>query len=172
VDEIVVGRLRKAHGLEGEILVSPETGDPELVFVPGREFGLSGSPAPSGIRSLTLRTARPHRGGYLLRFEEIADRIQAEAVKGREITVAGETLRPLEENEFFLHELVGFEVLRGEDERVGEVVEVYELGDQLLLGVEVGGEEKLLPFNRELVRAVDREDGQIHIDPPPGLLEL
>lgn len=172
MDRIVVARLGKAHGLAGEILVIPETGDPELVFIPGREFGLTGSATASGTGTLTLQAARPHKGGYLLSFEEIGDRDRAEAVKGREITVPGDTLRPLEENEFFLHELVGFEVLRENDERVGEVVEVYELGDQLLLGIEVGGSEKLIPFNRELVRSVDREAGRIRVDPPPGLLEL
>lgn len=172
MDPIVVGRLRKAHGLDGEILVSPETGDPEMLFVPGRVFGVIGSAVSHGIRKLTLQTARPHKGGYLLRFEEIADRERAETAKGLEITVPEDALRPLEENEFFLHELVGFEVLTEDRERLGEVVEVYELGDQLLLGIEVGGEEKLLPFNRELVGAVDREDRQIRVDPPSGLLEL
>ncbi|MCL7928132.1 MAG: ribosome maturation factor RimM [marine benthic group bacterium] len=172
MDPIVVGRLRKAHGLDGEILVSPETGDPELVYVPGRVFGLTGSALPGGKRSLTLRTARPHKGGYLLRFAEIGDRERAESLKGHEITVPADTLRPLERGEFFLHELVGFEVVQDDDERVGEVVEVYELGEQVLLGVEVGGQEKLLPLNRELVRVVDREAGRISIDPPPGLLEL
>jgi 16S rRNA processing protein RimM len=158
--------------LDGEILVSPETGDPELVYVPGRVFGLTGSELPGGLRSLTLRTARPHKGGYLLRFDEIGDRERAERLKGHEITVPADALRPLEKDEFFLHELVGFEVRQDDDERIGEVVEVYELGEQLLLGIEVGGQEKLLPLNRELVSAVDRDAGRITIDPPAGLLEL
>ena len=76
VDAIVVGRLLKAHGLAGEILASIDTGDPELVFTPGREFGFA-IPAGDPPRSLTLETARPHKGGYLLRFREIADIVGA-----------------------------------------------------------------------------------------------
>ena len=149
MDAIVIARLLKAHGLDGEILASIDTGDPELVFTPGREFGFA-EPGGGPIRSLTLETARPHKGGYLLGFREIGSREAVDAVRGREITVPPDVLRPLEENEFFLHDLVG----------------------RILLGVEMQGHERLVPFQPELVRNVDRESGRVWIDPPPGLLEL
>ena len=167
----MVARLLKAHGLDGEILASIDTGDPEFVFVPGREFRFV-EPTGSPMRSLTLETARPHKGGYLLRFREIGDREAVDVVRGREITVPPDALRPLEENEFFLHDLVGLEAWREGGERIGAVSEVYELGGRILLGVEVQGDEKLVPFRPELVRSVDRESGRVWIDPPPGLLEL
>lgn len=167
----MVARLLKAHGMDGEILASIDTGDPEFVFVPGREFGFA-EPAGSQIRSLTLETARPHKGGYLLRFREIDDREAVDAVRGREITVPPDAVRPLEENEFFLHDLVGLEAWREGGEQIGAVSEVYELGGRILLGVEVQGHERLVPFRPELVRSVDRESGRVWIDPPPGLLEL
>ena len=169
---IVVARLRKAHGLDGEILANIDTGDPDSIFVPGREFGIAGSPAGSGIPILTLETARPHKGGYLLRFREIGDRETVNELRGREITVPADALRPLEENEFFLHDLVGLEAWREGGGRIGAVSEVYELGGRILLGVEVQGHERLVPFRPELVRSVDRESGRVWIDPPPGLLEL
>jgi 16S rRNA processing protein RimM len=172
LDAIVVARLRNAHGLDGEILASIDTGDPDSIFVPGREFELAGSPAGSPIRSLTLETARPHKGGYLLRFREIGDREAADALRGREITLPADALRPLEENEFFLHDLVGLEAWREGGDRIGAVIEVYDLGGQILLGVDVEGQERLVPFRPEMVRSVDHESGRVWIDPPPGLLEL
>lgn len=172
MDAIVVARLRKAHGLEGEILASIDTGDPGLIFVPGREFGLAEQPTGHPIRSLTLLTARPHRGGYLLRFREIGDRQAVDRVRGLEITVPADALRPLEEDEFFLHELVGLEAWREGGDRIGAVIEVYDLGGQILLGVDVQGQERLVPFRPEMVRNVDRTAGRVWIDPPPGLLEL
>ncbi len=168
----MVARLRKAHGLDGEILASIDTGDPELVFAPGREFGLLEQPAGHPIQSLTLLSARPHKGGYLLRFSEVGDRVTADSVRGREITVPADVLRPLEENEFFLHDLVGLEAWREGGDRIGAVIEVYDLGGQIMLGVDVQGQERLVPFRPELVRSVDRESGRVWIDPPPGLLEL
>jgi 16S rRNA processing protein RimM len=172
MDAIVVGRLRRAHGLNGELFASAETGDPELVFAPGRVFEVVGEGRAGGLDALTLTSARPHKGGYLLRFEEIPDRETAERVRGLEIAVEADTLRPLEENEFFLHELVGLEAWRVGAERVGPIREVYELGGQVLLGIEVEGEEKLVPFRRELVSGVDRDERRVWIDPPPGLLDL
>ena len=169
---IVVARLRNAHGLDGEILASVDTGDPDSVFVPGREFGVAGSPGGSPIPSLTLETARPHKGGYLLGFREIDGREAANALRGREITVPADALRPLEENEFFLHDLVGLEAWREGGDRIGAVIEVYDLGGHILLGVDVEGLERLVPFRPEMVRSVDRESGRVWIDPPPGLLEL
>lgn len=167
-----MARLRKAHGLEGEILASVDTGDPDLVFVPGREFGVAGPTTGHPIRCLTLLTARPHKGGYLLRFREIGDRETVDRVRGLEITVPVDTLRPLEENEFFLHDLVGMEAWREGGDRIGAVIEVYDLGGQILLGVDVDGQERLVPFRPEMVRSVERTSGRVWIDPPPGLLEL
>ena len=172
LDAIVVARLRKAHGLDGEILARIDTGDPDSIFVPGREFKIAGSPAGSPIPNLTLETARPHKGGYLLRFREIGDREAADALRGREITVPADALRPLEENEFFLHDLVGLEAWREGGDRIGAVNEVYDLGGHIFLGVDVQGHEKLVPFRPEVVGSVDRESGRVWIDPPPGLLEL
>ena len=169
---IVVARLRRAHGLEGELFASHDTGDPERVFTPGREFGLTGDAGPGVPGSLTLETARPHKGGYLLRFREIGGRDMAERVRGLELTAPLDALRPLEEDEFFLHELAGLEVWQEGVGQRGVIGEVYELGGQVLLGIEVDGREQLFPFRKELVVRVDRDEGRVWIDPPPGLLDL
>ena len=169
---IVVARLRRAHGLEGELFASHDTGDPELVFSHGREFGLTGGVGPGIPGSLTLESARPHKGGYLLRFREIGSREMAERVRGLELTVPLDALRPLEEDEFFLHDLAGLEVWQEGVGQLGTIGEVYELAGQVLLGIEIDRREKLFPFRRELVVRVDRVEGRVWIDPPPGLLDL
>jgi 16S rRNA processing protein RimM len=170
MEEIVVGLIRKAHGLDGEVLVELMTGDPDEVFVPGRTFRVvaAGTAGPS---SLQLQGVRRHKGGVLLRFREVADRSAAERLRGRELALDEEELRKLDEDEFFLHELVGFSVERADGESVGEVATSYETGAQLLLGVMAGDRELLIPFGRQLVTEVDREGRRIVIDPPPGLLE-
>ena len=169
---IVVARLRRANGLDGERFVSHDTGDPELVFTPGQEFGLTGGAGAGVPGTLTLEAARPHKGGYLLRFREIGTREVAERMRGRELTVPLDALRPLEEDEYFLHDLAGLEVWQEGVGQLGVIGEVYELGGQVLLGIEIDRREKLFPFRRELVVRVDREEGRVWIDPPPGLLDL
>ena len=171
MDEIVVGLIRNAHGLGGEVLVELLTGDPDDVFVAGRALRLVGGKG-RGPGSLTLTAARRHKGGLLLQFREVGDRNAAERLRGRELALPTEELRQLDEDEFFLHDLVGYEVVRTDGEPVGDVATSYETGAQLLLGVTAGEREFLIPFGRQLVTEVDRETRRIVIDPPPGLLEV
>jgi 16S rRNA processing protein RimM len=171
MDEIVVALVRKAHGLDGEVLVELLTGDPDEVFVVDRILRVTGGRPAEGPDRVTLVAARPHKGGRLLRFREVRDRAGAERLRGRELALPTDELRELEEDEFFLHDLVGYSVVRVDGRPVGEVITSYETGAQLLLGVTDGEREALVPFGRQLVTEVDREARRIVIDPPPGLLE-
>ena len=170
MDEIVVALVRNAHGLDGEVLVELLTDDPDEVFVGDRVFWVLGGAGRRPDR-LTLTGARRHKGGLLLRFREIADRTAADRLRGRELAVPGDELRKLDEDEFFLHDLVGYQVVRLDGAPVGDVTTSYETGAQLLLGVAAGEREFLIPFGKQLVTEVDREARRIVIDPPPGLLE-
>lgn len=170
MDELVVARVRRAHGLGGEVLVELLTGDPDEVFVEDRCFRIAGGRG-EGPGRLSLAGVRRHKAGLLLRFQEISDRAGAEHLRGSELTLRADELRPLDEDEYFLHDLVGYSVVRSGGDRVGEVATSYETGAQLLLGVATGAGEVLIPFGRQLVTEVDREGRRIVIDPPPGLLE-
>jgi len=168
--ELVVAKVRKAHGLDGEVLVELATDDPDDVFRAERVFGVRGG-GSRGPHRLTLTGTRRHKGGLLLEFQEIRNRTEADRLRGMELCLPVDELRPLDADEFFVHELVGYVVERSGGEVIGEVVTSYETGAQLLLGVESEGGEVLVPFGRQLVREVDREARRIVIDPPPGLLE-
>ena len=167
-----MARLLRAHGLDGEIFAGPTTSDGEALFVPGRVFRVAGGGPEGAPTELVLESARPHKGGFLLRFGGFADREGAESLRGLELALPEEELRPLEADEFFLHQLVGLDAWRTGGERIGPVVDVYELGGQVLLGIESEGRERLVPFRREMVERVDLPSGRVWIDPPPGLLEL
>jgi len=170
MDELVVGLVRKAHGLSGEVLVEPLTGDADDVFVVGRVFGVRGGGRAAPSR-LTLHSGRLHKSGQLLRFEEVGDRAAAEALCGAALALPVEELRELEPDEYFVHELVGYRVVRAGGAEVGIVAVVYETGAQMLLGIGAGGGEILVPFGRQVVTEVDRKARRIVIDPLPGLLE-
>lgn len=173
MDGLTVARVRRAHGLAGEVLVQAETDDGAEVFRPDRRFEVRGPRgAAIGYRRLTLTDSRPHRGGYLLRFREVVDRGGAEALLGAELLVDRDELRPLAEGEYFLHELVGLEVVDETHGSLGAIREVYDTAGQVLASVKVDGRERLLPLRRETVRRVDREARTIAVAMPAGLLEL
>jgi 16S rRNA processing protein RimM len=171
MDVIAVALVRRAHGLDGELLVQLLTGDPETVFEEGRVFLVMGG-AGGAPERLTLEASRRHRGGLLLAFREIADRAAAERLRGLDLAVPVDELRELAKDEFFLHDLVGYVVVRADGSAIGAVATVYETGGQMLLGVAEDGREVLVPFGRQVVMDVDRDARRIVIDPPPGLLEV
>ena len=172
----IVGRIRKPHGLRGELLIDLATDDPEHVFVRGRRL-LADPPAdaasaPGARAALTVRSARAFKEGLLVHFEEIADRTEAERWREHELLAPLGDLRPLAEAEVYYHELEGMTVETSDGSAVGVVSTFYELPQGLMLEVDRGdGREALVPFRGEIVRTVDRGARRIVIEPPEGLLE-
>jgi 16S rRNA processing protein RimM len=167
---VVVGYVRRAHGIHGEILVHAKSDRAEAVFAPGRRLILE---TVGGERSELMVTAfRPHRGGYLLGVDGVESRSGAETLAGRELLLPAEELEPLEPGEVFVHDLVGLDVFDTAGERVGRVRQVYLSEPADLLEVRAADRLVLVPFTARIVREVDVAGGRVVIDPPEGLLEL
>lgn len=170
--EVVVGLVRKAHGIQGELLVASETDFPEEVFTEGRVLGVRGRDAFGLPDRITLAGARPHNSDWILAFEEIGDRTVAERYHGLELWVARSELVEPAEGEYFLHDLEDMDVRLEDGSSVGRVTVVYEAAGAPVLGVRGAKGEVLVPFIAAFVKDVDLEAGVIRIRPPEGLLEL
>jgi len=171
---MIIGRVRKAHGLRGELVVEPITDEPDAVFAPGRRVfagTVSGQPV-TPPRELTVKAASPFKGGFIVKLDEVADRNEAELWRERYLFARAEDLRGLGEGEIYLHELPGMRVSLVTGEAVGEVVGLYELPQGLTLELSraAGKPTVLIPYDR-VVTSVDREMREIVIDPPDGLLD-
>ncbi|MFQ5747695.1 MAG: ribosome maturation factor RimM [Gemmatimonadota bacterium] len=172
MSDIVVGRVRGAHGLGGELRVEKRTDHPDEVFVEGRVLRVLEGRWGGVPDRLTIVSARVHGKGLLVRFAGVEDRGAAERLTGRHLAVPREELPELGEGEFFLHELVGCEIRLADGGPVGRVEAVYDAAGTPLLGVVVAGRERLVPFREGVVRDVRTKERRIVIDPPPGLLEV
>ncbi|MDX1503209.1 MAG: ribosome maturation factor RimM [Thermoanaerobaculia bacterium] len=167
-DRVLVGRVRRAHGVRGELLVEPLSDVPGR-FDPGSELLLV-TPDGSSRRARVAAT-RAHRLGLLITLEGCADRDAAEELRGATLEVPGASVPPAPEGAFYHHELVG---CLCHDRRLGElgrVEEVVEDGGGLLLEVATGGRRLLVPFVRSYLRRIDPVAGRIEMDLPEGLLE-
>ncbi|MCL8026616.1 ribosome maturation factor RimM [Nocardioides bruguierae] len=170
--EVLVGRLGKPHGIRGDVTVDVRTDSPELRFAPGavlRAEAPRGS-AFTGTR-LTVARARMHTGVLLVRFEEVADRTAAEAVRGvlLHATIAVHD-SPEDPEEFYDHQLEGLTVLDTDGTEHGTVVRLVHGGAQDLLAVRTAHGERLVPFVTALVPEVDLEAGRVVVADRPGLL--
>jgi 16S rRNA processing protein RimM len=168
-DYVVVGRIGRAHGIKGEVSVEPRTDEPERRFAPGAVLGTT---LRQERGTLTVVGTRTHQGRLLVRFEEIADRTAAEAVRGTELRVAvDEAERPEDPEEFYDHQLVGLRVENTDGLVVGELERIEHNAAQDLLVIRTPERDVLFPFVNALVPEVDVPGGRIVIDDRPGLLD-
>ena len=166
--QIVIGRIRRPHGIRGEVSVEVRTDEPDRRFTVGGK--LATDPAERG--PLTLEAARWHSGSLLLTFAEIPDRTAAEDLRGTWLVLDSADLGPTgDPDEFYDHELIGLTAVTPDGEVVGPVTDVRHHGQDLLVIKSATDAELLVPFVTAIVPEVDVAGGRLVIDPPPGLLE-
>ena len=161
----VVGRIARAHGLKGQVIVNLETDFPEERFKPGATmFTTRGA--------LTITTARFQNGRPVIGIEGVETINDAEELAGLELRVPVEELAALPAGMFYHHDLVGCAVVTGGGEKVGTVegVEGTLSGSRLVVAGAKG--EILIPLAAEICRTIDVAGKRIVIEPPDGLLDL
>lgn len=149
-----VGRITKAHGLRGEVVVKL-TSDRDERVAPGAQFSTDRGP-------LTVRSSRPHQDRWVVAFEGVHDRDGADALRG--VTLLG---TPIDDpDELWVHELIGCTVRSADGVERGVVESVMDNPAADLLVLDTGA---LVP----VVFVVGRpHDGVIDVDTPEGLFEL
>jgi len=174
-----VGRVRRPHGVRGELVVEAFTDEPDAIFAPGRRLfqgthdgALWLDPRLKVPRELHVKGLRPMMEGWLVTLEEVSDRTEAERWNGRHLMVPVDELSEPDEGEVFAHELVGMRLVDADSgDAIGEVIEYYELPQGLLLEFKGPAGVASLPFVDEFVEEVDREARTIRVRLPDGLLE-
>jgi 16S rRNA processing protein RimM len=168
---MVVGRLRKPHGLKGDVTLFPLTDDPAAVFAPGRPVWLVGLDGEEVAGPLTIERSRAYHREWLVKFEGADGRDALDPWRGLLLAVPPEQLVPPAGDEVYLHELQGFSVRLPDDTPLGLVSAIYELPAGLMIEVQGPKREFLLPYRKEFVRSVDREGRRLVVTPPEGLIE-
>jgi len=166
---LVVGRLRKPHGLKGDCAVFPLTDDPAGTFAPGREVWVKDLAGLLVSGPLTIERSRPYHRQWLMAF---VGHLAVEAVKpwaGHFLTALAAGLVPPGEGEVYLHELEGFAVRDGAGNPLGLVTGLLELPAGLMLEVQGPRREFLVPFRKEVVVSVDREGRSLVVQLVEGM---
>ena len=173
-----IGRIVAAQGLKGELRVYPESDFPERFLEPGKRWLLrSGQTEPQPVELVNGRYL-DGKGLYVIQLAGVADRTQAEELRGAILLVPEGDRPPLEEDEFHVRDLLGLEVFdQSSGELVGQVVQVIPAGNDLLeverAGCEPGQKPimVLIPFVKAIVPVVDLLQKRIEITPPAGLID-
>jgi len=165
----LVGRIARAHGNRGQVIVNLETDFPEERFRPGAELFIERNGA---VQPLRVTTVRFHRDRPVIGFEGVETMNDAEALAGNEMRVPVDRLTPLPPHTFYRHDLIGCAVETTSGRPIGPVVDVEgTLGGSRLV-IEGAAGEILVPLVAEICRQIDTVGKRIVIDPPDGLLDL
>ncbi len=163
---LAVGKLRRPHGLHGEILMSvwtdfPNRLKPGLAIYVGKNHTLR-----------TIRSVRWHRDDMLIAFEDITDRDQAGIFRNQLMMVRSDDRPALPDGEFYQHQLLGMRVIQEEgDLLLGTLTEIIETGaNDVYIVRAAGGREILLPAIESVIVNIDIEHKEIHVKLLPGLL--
>lgn len=165
-----IGKVIGFHGLRGTIKVLPSTNNPSLLLdVESAEVVF-----PDGRKMETEVTDMKLQGKLLLiNLKGFDDRTTAETLTGTELQTKRSELRDLEEEEFWVSDLVGMAVVTTSGAQVGTVQSVVDSANQLLEVAPPGGGSKtiLIPFVKDLVPEVSARTRTITVADIPGLLE-
>jgi len=169
---IVLGQAVGAHGLRGEIRIRYLGDGPENLLrqtaVWLEEDGRSAAAKPFEV--VAAQSGRP--GEVRFKLEGVEERDTAQSLKGRLVLGAVEQLEPLEDDEFYWHQVVGCRAESKEGRFIGTVREIWETGAHDVLVVETdAGERHLISAAREIVTLIDLDSGRIIVDTLPGMFD-
>jgi 16S rRNA processing protein RimM len=167
---LVVGRVLRPHGVRGELAVEVLSDAPDR-FSPGAELAAGDPDGPGPLRPVTVTAARLHLGRLLLRLEGVEDRDAAGGLRGALLSIPAEDARPLADDEYWPHQLVGLAVVDRQGRERGRVADVLPGAAHDLLAVALpAGGSVLVPAVAALV-TVELEAGRVLVDDLPGLLD-
>jgi 16S rRNA processing protein RimM len=155
LDRLEVGRVVRAHGLRGEVVVAPITNREER-FAVGASLDVNGEPR-------VIVSSRPHQDRWLVQFDGISDRDAAERLRGATLTAP--PLADHADDAVWVHEVIGAEVFDTAGTALGRVVAVEANPAHDLLVLDSG---PLVP----MVFVVEHDGDRVVVDVPEGLLEL
>jgi 16S rRNA processing protein RimM len=167
---IALGIIRKAHGVRGEASVEPWTDSADR-FEELTSVTLV-SPDGQTVRSVRVESVRIHAGRALVKFSGIDSPEAVREYHNWTVEIPESAARKLDDDEYFLHDLVGLTLVDTEGAEHGVVAEVQEGGGGLLLVVRRGERTFDVPFAAEICTRIDLAAKQIVVDLPAGLDDL
>ncbi len=165
----VVGRIARAHGNKGQVIVNLDTDFPEQRFHVGSELFVQRN---GKVERIAITTVRFQQNRPVIGIDGVTTIDDAETLAGLELRVPREALAPLPPGMYYHHDLVGCRVETMDGTIVGTVGAVEQAAGGSRLVVDSVRGEILVPLAAEICRTVDVAGKRIVIAPPDGLLDL
>lgn len=163
-----LGKIIKPHGFDGKVNTYLDTDDPgfykelDIVFI-----NFNNSPVPYFVEFIKIKNNKA-----TIKLQDVDDLETAEALIQKEMYLPLSSLPPLSGKKFYFHEVVGFIAIDKSYGELGIIEEVLEYPNQAVFRVKVQDKEVLIPVSDEVIQSIDREQKQIIVEAPDGLLDV
>jgi len=158
---LVVGQIKKAHGLKGEVLFDVMTDFPERLH--------SGKQVYIGEQRHieTVAGTRLHNKGLIIHFKGKEKPEDVESLRNEIVYVKAEELPLLPVGEYYFHQLLGLDVYNEQGDYLGELTEIMETGANDVYLIKTNeGKEMLVPAIEPVIKRIDLDNRKMIISPP------
>lgn len=163
-----LGYVLKTHGLKGEVLIVLDVDNPEEYEDMDSFFVLArGQLIPYFFESYKL-----HGNRAIVKLEDVNSIDTAKTLIGSKLFLPLDNLPELEEDQFYYHQVIGYQVMDATKGELGTVSSIYDMPGNDLLAMRYQGKEILVPITDEIVKSADHENKVVHVSLPEGLLEV
>ena len=167
-DLLQIGVITTTHGIRGEVKVYPTTDDVHrfeelnsLLLDTGREY-----------RELEIQNVKYFKQYAILKFRGIDNINDIEKYKGKSLYVTRENAQHLDEDEYYIADLIGMELYLEDGSRFGTLKDVMETGaNDVYIVTTEEGKEVLIPAIHDCILDVDIEANRMEIHLLDGLLD-
>ena len=164
-----LGHISKLHGFKGEVSLFLDVTYPdeyskmEFVFVE-----LNGNLSPFFIEQI-----RPTNKGFIrVKFNGVNSEEQAKLLIGTKVFLPLNLLPELKGNDFYDHEVIGFNVVDLNLGPIGKLIQIIDLPSNPLFEIENDGVEILIPLRKEFIEKINRKERTILLKTPEGLIAV
>ena len=162
---LVIGFLRRPHGVHGEMLMDVHTDFPERIK-PGKTFFVG-----ELYQEMILSSCRSHHKGMLVRFRGITNPEEAGLYRNTWVYVTTASRPILPDGEYYHHQLIGLKVLDEDNTLLGTLVDIIETGaNDVYIVRDENGRELLLPAIPTVILDIQLADNQMHVHLLEGLI--
>ena len=167
MDYFTVGEIVNTHGIKGEVKIYPQADDiseiteQSILFIEQR----------GEIKEYDVVSAREHKGMALVKLKGIDDMTAAERLKGSKVKITREMAAPCEDDEYFVKDLYGMEVVTDEGEVLGELYDILFTGANDVYIVKTQGNDILIPAIKQCILKVDVAANRMTVKLLEGLRE-
>jgi 16S rRNA processing protein RimM len=164
-----IGKIVNTHGIRGELKIVPETDFPER-FDPGSELIIVD--VQQKQTPVKVQSSRLHKNMYIVKLEKHDGINDVEKYKGSLLKIEAKYQKPLEEGEYYYHEIIGCKVIADDGQELGLISEILTPGANDVWVVALPkNKQLLLPVIDEVVLDVDVQAKTVRIHLMEGLLE-